>query len=435
MGAKSGGEPANRLFALDGIRITAALIVVLYHYIGLNSAWGTNTSELFPVLRPFAVYGWLGVEIFFVVSGFVICMSVWGRTVGDFAVSRVSRLFPAYWAGIVLTTLVLLLLPEVGRLHDAEQWSDILINLTMMQGGLGVEHVDHSYWTLFAELKFYALFALVVLRGVTYRNCVLFCGIWTLAAVTAPTTDLRLLNFLSMPQYAPYFIAGIAFYLMRRFRPTMLLWGIVGVQFLLAQHYVRGRMETNLGLRLADQLPTWPARLVIAFGFLAIAAVALGLLDSVRWGWLKTAGALTYPLYVIHMGIGITVIHALRDRVEPVPLVVSVTAAMLALAWLIHVFVERPLSKRLRSGMRSGVQEIRLHTPAAVPSSPADVAALPAPPVPEPPLPEQLAPEHAVPEHLVPEPPLPEHPVPEHAEPPVREPALPRAVGLSSLSR
>ncbi|MGW6567277.1 acyltransferase family protein [Streptomyces sp. NPDC054975] len=372
-GAKSGGEPANRLFALDGIRITAALVVVLYHYIGLDSAWDRNTSELFPALRPFAAYGWLGVEIFFIVSGFVICMSVWGRTVGDFAVSRVSRLFPAYWAGVALSALTLWFLPEVQELRHLEQGSDVLVNLTMMQGGLGVGNVDHSYWTLFVELKFYALFALVVLCGVTYRNCVLFCGVWTAAAVAAPTTESRLLEFFAMPQYAPYFVAGIAFYLMHRYRPTMLLWAIVGAQFLLAQHYVRGRMRMNLGVELSQQLPTWPARLVIALGFLAIAAVALGHLDRVRWPWLKTAGALTYPLYVIHMAIGITLIHHFRDRVAPLPLVVSVTAAMMVLAWLIHVGVERPLSKRLRVGMRRGVQEIRLNSPVAA-SAPVLVA-------------------------------------------------------------
>ncbi|MEU4272062.1 acyltransferase [Streptomyces sp. NPDC026092] len=365
----SSKEPGARLFALDGIRITAALVVVLYHYIGLSSAWETNTSELFPALRPFALFGWLGVEIFFIVSGFVICMSVWGRTVGDFAVSRVSRLFPAYWAGIVLTALVLWFLPEVEELRQMEQWSDILVNLTMMQGGLGVGHVDHSYWTLFVELKFYALFAIVVLCGVTYRNCILFCGVWTLAAVAAPTTGFRLLQFLAMPQYAPYFIAGIAFYLMHRYRPTMLLWAIVGVQFLLAQHYVRGRMNVNLGRHLSEQLPTWPARLVITAGFLAIAAVALGYLNRIQWRWLKTAGAITYPLYIIHMAIGITLIHHFRDRVAPVPLVVSVTAAMLVLAWLIHLCVERPLSKRLRVGMRRGIEEIRRNTPAPVSDS------------------------------------------------------------------
>lgn len=98
-GIRTGGQAPVRLYALDAVRITAALVVVLYHYVALGTAWGlSGTQHLFPALRPFALYGWLGVEIFFIVSGFVICMSAWGRTVGDFATSRISRLFPAYWA-------------------------------------------------------------------------------------------------------------------------------------------------------------------------------------------------------------------------------------------------------------------------------------------------------------------------------------------------
>ncbi|MFF8599353.1 acyltransferase family protein [Streptomyces sp. NPDC015232] len=355
---------APRLVALDGVRITAALIVVLYHYVGLNAAWGRNSGHIFPTLHPFAVWGWLGVEIFFVVSGFVICMSAWGRTVGDFAVSRVSRLFPAYWAGIAITTVALWVLPELPELKKIDEWSDILVNLTMMQNGLGVPDLDQSYWTLFVEFKFYALFAIVVLCGVTYRNCILFCSIWTLAAVAAPSTGFKLLTFFTVPHYAPYFIAGIAFYLMRRYRPTPLLWGIVIVQFLLAQHYVRGRMNANLGVRLSEQLPTWPARLILLLAFLVIAAIALGKLDRIQWRWMTTAGSLTYPLYIVHMAFGIALIHYLRDRVDPAPLVVSVVLGMLVLAWLIHRFVERPLSKRIRSGLKSGIQDIRLNTPA-----------------------------------------------------------------------
>lgn len=57
------------------------------------------------------------------VSGFVICMSAWGRSVGDFAVSRVSRLFPAYWAAVAFTTLVLFNWPEVrGSARSATWW-------------------------------------------------------------------------------------------------------------------------------------------------------------------------------------------------------------------------------------------------------------------------------------------------------------------------
>lgn len=365
----------RRLAALDAVRILAALGVVFYHYVALDSAWGEPTAAVFPGIRPFAVYGWLGVEVFFLVSGFVICMSVWGRSVGDFAVSRISRLFPAYWAGIAFTALVLLAWPEVRPLTS---FGDVVVNLSMLQGGVGVPNVDDAYWTLFVELKFYVLFAVVVLRGVTYRNCVLFCGLWTVAGAVAPTADSVALYFFAIPSYSPYFISGIAFYLMRRFRPNAVLWVVVGVQFLLAQHYVHGRMISSLGRSVTDRTPAWPAHVIITLGFLVMAAIALGALDRVQWRWLPHAGAVTYPFYLIHMMAGLTFIHRFRNDLAPVPLVLGVTALMLVLAWGIHRLVERPLGRLLRDGLRRGVQDIRSGTPrrpAALTRIPAQPAA------------------------------------------------------------
>ncbi|WKV75552.1 acyltransferase [Streptomyces sp. PCS3-D2] len=358
--APPAGTPGPRLAALDGIRALAALSVLFYHYAALDSAWGKPAADVFPAAHALAVYGWLGVEIFFLVSGFVICMSAWGRTVGDFAVSRVSRLFPAYWAAVVFTSLVLFTWPEVRGVGSL---SDVVVNLSMLQGGIGVPHVDDAYWTLFVELKFYVLFAVVVVRGVTYRNCVLFCGVWTFAGVVAPAVDNGLLSFFAVPSASPYFIAGIAFYLMRRFRPNAVLWAVVGVQFLLAQHHVHARMISSLGRDAAEQTPAWPAHVVIALGFAVMAAVALGGLDRVRWSWLRHAGAVTYPLYLIHMMAGLTLIHHFRRDVAPVPLAIGVTALMVVLAWLVHRLVERPLGRRLRDGLRRGLQDIRRGTP------------------------------------------------------------------------
>ncbi|CAM5268184.1 acyltransferase family protein [Streptomyces avidinii] len=356
----AGAAPGGRLAVLDGVRVLAALGVLFYHYFALPSAWDEPPESIFPTAHRFAVYGWLGVEIFFMVSGFVICMSAWGRTVGDFAVSRVSRLFPAYWAAVVFTSLVLFASPEIRQL---KAFSDVVVNLSMLQGGIGVPNVDDAYWTLFVELKFYVLFALVVMRGVTYRNCVLFCAAWTLAGVVAPTSDSGVLSFFAAPASSPYFIAGIGFYLMRRFRPNAVLWAVVGVQFLLAQHHVHARMISSLGREATRQTPAWPAHVIIVLGFALMAALALGALDGVQWRWLPHAGAITYPLYLIHMMAGLTLIHRFRRDVAPVPLVLGVTATMLLLAWLIHRLVERPLGRLLRDRLRRGVQDIRSATP------------------------------------------------------------------------
>ncbi|MFE0377894.1 hypothetical protein ACFW1M_20435 [Streptomyces inhibens] len=66
-------------------------------------------------------------------------MSVWGRTVGEFAVSRLSRLFPAYWAGILLTAVVVKTWPEIASLRG---WDTVITHLVMLQGGNNTPDVD-----------------------------------------------------------------------------------------------------------------------------------------------------------------------------------------------------------------------------------------------------------------------------------------------------
>ncbi|MBT2387258.1 acyltransferase [Streptomyces sp. ISL-11] len=355
---------APRLYVLDGLRIIAALMVVLFHYVSLRGGWGRDPQEIFPHARLFARYGWTGVEIFFLISGFVICMSTWGRTLGDFVVSRVSRIYPAYWFAIFLTAGVITLWPQVRQLQSLD---DMVTNLTMLQGGLGVWDVDGVYWTLFIELKFYVLFAVVVATGVTYRKCVLFCGVWTVAAISAATVDNKIVDMWAMPLYAPYFIAGIAFYLMYRYRPTALLWGIVAMSLLLAEHHVARRVADNT----TRPIPSWPASLIIVVAFALMALIALGAFNRIQWRWLSTAGALTYPVYLIHQYIGMTVIYGLRDRV-PAPLLVSgLIVVMLFAAWLLHRYVERPLGKRLRTALLKGMDDMRRHSAPAAGKTPA----------------------------------------------------------------
>ncbi|GAB7035752.1 acyltransferase [Streptomyces sp. NPDC021749] len=347
------GRP--RLYVLDGLRFMAALMVLGYHYLTLRDGWGDDPQAFSPGLYHLAQFGWLGVEVFFLISGFVICMSAWGRTLGDFVKSRVSRLYPAYWVAVILTASVLTLWPCV---RSADSLETVLTNLTMLQQGVGVSDLDDVYWSLFVELKFYLLFALVVYKGVTYRRCVLFCGLWTVAGVVAYKADTSFLSVWAVAPYSPYFIAGIAFYLMHRFRPTMLLWAIVTVEFLLAQHYVKGRVVMNLGDKAATA-HDWPARIGVVMAFLLMAVIALGLFDGVRWRWLSRAGSLTYPLYLLHMYIGFTLIALLRHRLPAPVLLLSIIALMLVLSYAVNRWVERHVGVWLRNGIDKGLQEMR----------------------------------------------------------------------------
>ncbi|GAA1638453.1 acyltransferase family protein [Catellatospora bangladeshensis] len=343
------GPREPRLLVLDGLRLAAALLVVAHHLV--RGPWGAEPGALFGPLAAVASYGWLGVNFFFLISGFVICLSSWGRGLGEFAVSRVVRLFPAYWVGVVLTTAVLAAWPILREpLPPAES----LVNLTMLQSGLGVTDQDWSYWSLGAELRFYLLFAVVVWLGVTYRRVVYFCALWTLAAAFSSTWDLRWVDNLIVPEFAPYFVAGTALFLVHRFGGNLLLWGLVGANWLLALYRLQGYPALE-----HFHLSWWSVAALVTCCFALMTAIALGAFARVGGRWLVVAGALTYPLYLIHQAVGQTLIRGLRGHLPHWILLGGIVAVMLGASWLIHRYIERPAGKRLRTGLKSSLAEVR----------------------------------------------------------------------------
>jgi len=176
----------ERLPMLDVLRFFAALSVVFYHM-----TYRLNESALFTWLQPFTKFGYLGVDVFFIISGFVILWSAVGRSVPDYLISRVARLYPSFWVAILVTSATMLVIrPE--RLQPL--WA-IAANFTMLPGYIvGNHYVDGVYWTLAVELKFYFLILLallfrqiehieswlrgwlVLLRPATCRRCLMPCN-------------------------------------------------------------------------------------------------------------------------------------------------------------------------------------------------------------------------------------------------------------------
>ncbi|MBB5934826.1 peptidoglycan/LPS O-acetylase OafA/YrhL [Streptomyces zagrosensis] len=347
-GKSPGQRPPSRLRALDGLRLVAALMVACYHYGGrggeISKAWGSSPADQFPSTSEWFAYGCLGVQIFFIISGFVICMSGWGRPLKAFFASRASRLFPAYWAAIILVTAIFAL-PAVA--YASVSPSDTLVNFTMLQQPLGADRVLGVCWTLWAELRFYALFALfVVLPGASKHRVVLFCAVWTLAAAMADAANQPLLDVALMPEYASYFIGGIGLYLVHRFGSDALSWGIVGVSFLIGQRYAVDVLWHAQNPAFFSYRHTSVIIAIVAIGYLAVALVALGKLNWANWRWLTVAGALTYPFYLVHEHLGWVTVQALHRELDiPSHATFALTIAiMLAFAWLLHKLVETPLT-------------------------------------------------------------------------------------------
>jgi peptidoglycan/LPS O-acetylase OafA/YrhL len=332
---------------MDALRLLAALAVVLFHFTAREQhRWGMAPDAAFPRLSEVTPYGYAGVHLFFTISGFVILMSAWGRSVPQFVASRVSRLYPAFWAAVLLTAALRWAWPT----FETRTPGEVLVNLTMLSEPLGVPAVDGVYWTLWVELQFYAAVLLLLLVGLTRRRVLLLAGLGPLVctALTLAAPGLRE-DVTGLP-WASMFGAGMVLYVIYREGHTRGTWALVGLNT--AQGVV---LAVDLKAPAIDHLttgaPIWPPLLALAV-IAAVAAVAVvAFVPAVRdldLPVLTTAGALTYPLYLTHEYYGWALIQALHPVLGRVTTLVVVVGVCLALAWVLHRWVERPLQRPLR---------------------------------------------------------------------------------------
>ncbi|WP_328468638.1 acyltransferase [Actinoplanes sp. NBC_00393] len=363
-------QTGSRMAFLDGLRLIAALVVVLYHYTaftGVKDAWGVpSATYAFPELSGLTSYGWLGVELFFLISGFVICMSAWGRSTGAFGRSRIVRLFPAYWAAVLITAVVTTIWSAPRSLQA--NWSDVLVNLTMVHQPLGAPHVDGVYWTLWAEARFYLLFAFMVWWGLTARRVMVFGYAWLIISVYSVGAKMPILTTIFMPDYAPFFVGGIAFFLIHKFGSDLKFWGLVGFSWLIAQHNTY-EMVARVSKTLPQPIRSGVGVALITLFYLLMAGVALGWFKRINWRWLTTAGLLTYPLYLLHEKIGWVLIYQLKDM-RPRWLVLGIVVAIMLIAsYLLHKVVEKPLARILKAKLAPPTPDSD-RTEATVPQQP-----------------------------------------------------------------
>lgn len=356
----TGGRP-GRLGALDVLRFAAAAAVVGFHFLARDSpAWGGAAPEEVAAAGAWAAYGRLGVPLFFVISGFVILMSSWGRDVPDFVASRVGRLYPAFWVSVVLSVVISVVLwPAYADFFGGRpSASEALLNTTMVQQAFGVPSVSGVYWTLWYEARFYLLIAVLVLVGLTRRRVLAFAALWPLAGAMAAQADSELLTTLLIPGYAPFFAGGMLLHVLyrdvahrdvpHRGGHDLGVWLLLGLQVAIAVHS-SVRIHRNA---LTELTPVTPSTAVIAvltvacFGLVALATLT----RAVHWNarWMVRAGALTYPVYLLHENLGWYVIAQLREVLGAWGAVAAAVVVSLVASALLHRFVEQPFGPRLR---------------------------------------------------------------------------------------
>ena len=381
-----GGGRAERLGELDLLRFLAALAVVAFHYMAASrSLWGAPPTRIFPSVAPLTALGILGVELFFVISGFVILMSVEGRTAGSFAVSRFTRLFPAYWFSFVAIFLLYTLTPLEHFRPDLSP-AEYLVNMTMLQRGLGVGDASGVYWSLWVELRFYVLIGLLALAGITLRRVLIFMGLWLVLAAYAGALDHPVLDVALLPDHAPYFVGGMAFYVIYRYGSSLIPWALVLGSWACAVRAATERVARRVELVGAANFPVpeWAVIVAITLIFGVMALVALGGLRRLRGRFLTVLGALTYPLYLLHQTVSAVFIPLLVGKINSWLIVGIVVGISLALSYAVWRLVERPAQRALRPRLTASLGALRAVPPVPAADPPAARPAPPAPPAPVP---------------------------------------------------
>ena len=334
----------DRVNEIDLLRLIAALAVVFFHYAFRGYAADGMSVMPYPWLAPAAKYGFLGVQLFFMISGFVILMTAANGNLKSFAVSRVVRLYPAFWACCSLTFVMILL---IGAPPFGATLKQYLLNMTMLSGFVGVPSIDGVYWSLFIEMKFYALVALVLLLGKIDRAEWFLLGWLLLSFVLEAWPNARLRYWLII-DYSAYFIAGAFCYLiwskgvsMLRLLVLLLCWVLAGWQTVKGL----GDFTRHFNQEISPLL----TMLIVSLCFAVMLLVALrktGAIGLRRW---QLAGALTYPLYLLHQNIGFMLFNRAYPAINPHLLLWGTVALMLLLAYGVNRLVERPLAPRMKA--------------------------------------------------------------------------------------
>ncbi len=357
----AGQDGKTKLLSLELGRFMAAAMVMLSHvapYVNGHAAPGAR-----PVFGNMLFPGPLGVQYFFVLSGFVMAsthhadfgkisspLKFWWR--------RACRIYPAYWLALCIPAYYLFgaMTPRLTlQLVTLSPWHDL-------------EYIPAA-WTLRYEMAFYIMFGLCMLPYVgrlilalwvaaTVGHCLWLLGMWLLGFVFHPHFILQVYNVINNAKWVHfvafmefYFFAGLAAgygYVKCRFGRKawggVLAGGLVLLLVLLPgeQWGVTYGPSPAFALRMACVLAV--ALLGLA-GLERAGGFALG-----RWaGWL---GAISYPIYIFHEPTLLVITNELHPERYHTPglyaLLAAVTVAILAVATLVTFLFDQPVQRLLR---------------------------------------------------------------------------------------
>ena len=360
---KAHAPAAAKFGSLEFARGIAALLVVLDHagyLVAEDRYFGRQAFD--GLFLNFHV----GVDYFFVLSGFIISTVHWsdgGRPerLKRYARRRFLRIFPPYWIVLTFVVITYSMAPQLG-VERQHEWPNVIASYILFpmpyQPVLGVA------WTLVFEMAFYLLFAGYILVG---RPLFWLFMPWVaailLAAALGPA-DYPI-DFLTSPYHLEFamgvLVASVARSNRLRRRTPMLLLTLAG-GLVFASCAVSMSAASVLETPLVGRLVFGTAAAAIILGSARLEA--MGALSIPRA--LQTLGALSYSLYLTHVvteSLFIRLAMKLPAAVRtPESVAIVISLAGLAGGWAFWRLIERPLLERFRN-RRAGLAPVSQSAP------------------------------------------------------------------------
>ncbi|MDE1167667.1 MAG: acyltransferase [Pseudomonas sp.] len=342
----------ERLFSLQGIRGAAVLGVVLFHMAAVELKY-SGGDRLLPAMVDFFQ---LGVDLFFVISGFVMVIVTRGRHQDwvqglRFGFNRLSRIYPNYWLYFFITLLVYLWQP--GMVNSSHGDSNLWMSFALLPSEKVL--LVMVAWSLVFELWFYLVFA--VFLFLPERWLALLLAAWALVLVVFNLVDdwqahgpaLRIM----LHPYALEFITGVAaarfFYSRHSARvPTAVVWAGLCLAVFGGFPLIAGFQLFN-SEGLERMLPV-----ALVFGVLVLSLVLLERRGLIRVpGFMVVVGDMSYTLYLSHLLV-LGVVGRAWGMLGPRPdslwdnlvFIVLMMAAVLTYGWVAYRCFEKPLLDR-----------------------------------------------------------------------------------------
>ncbi len=388
--AKETGN-ANRVIFAEILRAFAAPLVVIAHYCELYLYHKDYVSKVSLIsIDPIQAPGWirtfvfhtvnfgaLGVAMFFLISGFVIPLSLERYGGRSFVITRFFRLYPAYFVALIVTSGVLGLSSHVFAAPWPFSLWDIGANVAIMPDVFGTQAIVGTVWTLLIEIKFYILVGVFV--SFIRRGSIKF-----LLAVAFSIFVVQGLLWARCHGQADACWGEFSFhYFMMSWEFDYLIFMMIGVIF---YYHFKNKASTKAcilagGLLMTLFAVTWSLnepyeRIVSNPSTTYLAALGIFWVSYVRRSRFRAVpimgfmADISYTLYLLHMYLGFVALRLLS--LAGVPYVAAlpvVVAGVVGASWLLTVWVEKPF-------IAVGKRLVR-RTDARGPVAPADLAHVP----------------------------------------------------------